>query len=107
MAMLHPYPAPLGLFPGFIARQTETLVIREKVMSFSGDTFTIKMGNGQPIFQVNGNAFSLSGRKEVLDMSGKHLFTIRKRHLAFHSTYYAEDPAGNQIFEVVGKFSRE
>ena len=107
MAMLHPYPTPLGIFPAFIARQTEMLVIKEKVMSLSGDSFTIKLGNGQPIFQVNGNAFSLSGRKEVLDMSGKHLFTIRKRHFTIHSTYYVEDPAGNEIFEVAGKFSCE
>lgn len=104
---INPYPRPLGLFPGFMARQPETLMVKEKVVSLSGDSFTVKMVNGQPLFQVQGNAFSLSGRKEVMDMQGKHLFTIRKKHLALHTTYYAEDALGNEIFEVVGKFSRK
>ncbi|RYP08678.1 hypothetical protein DL765_008701 [Monosporascus sp. GIB2] len=101
---MNPYPMPLGLFPGFMARQTETLMVKEKGMSLSGDSFTIKTVGGQPVFDVKGNFFSLSGRKEVTDMSGNHLFTIRKKHLALHSTYYAEDPAGNLILEVIGKF---
>jgi uncharacterized protein YxjI len=102
-AHLNPYPTPMGIFTPFIAQQPETLVLKEKIMSLSGDSFDIKTIDGRPIFRVEGSAFSLSGRKKVMDMAGNHLFTIRKRHLALHASYYAEDPQEKQIFEVVGK----
>ncbi|KAK8021871.1 hypothetical protein PG990_007009 [Apiospora arundinis] len=102
---LPPFPRPLGLFKAYHATQSETLVLKEKIMSLSGDSFDIKTIDGRPIFKVQGNAFSLSGRKMVLDMAGNALFTIRKRHLRLHATYYAEDPSERQILQVEGKFS--
>ncbi|KAI2643575.1 DUF567-domain-containing protein [Xylaria nigripes] len=104
-AQLQPHPTPLGLFPQFLARQYETLIMKEKILSLSGDSFDIKTMNGQPLFQVKGEILSLSGRKHFMDMNGRELFTIRKKLLALHATFYAEDPEGNVIFEVKGKFS--
>lgn len=102
---MNAYPSPLGIFPQFFARQSESLVLKEKVLSLSGDSFDIKTITGIPIFQVKGDFFSLSGRKHLSDMQGNVLFTIRKKLIALHSTYYAEDPKGNVLFEVKGKFS--
>ncbi|KAI1196872.1 DUF567-domain-containing protein [Nemania serpens] len=104
MAQLPPYPTRLGFFQPFMARQHETLALQEKAMSLSGDSFDIKMANGQPIFHVKGDSFSLSNRQHFCDMAGNELFAIRKKHLALHSTYYAEDPNGNVLFEVRSKF---
>jgi hypothetical protein len=101
------YPTQIGIFPQFIARQSESLVLKEKVLSLSGDSFDIKTITGQPVFQVKGEVFSLSGRKHLSDMSGNVLFTIRKKLIALHATYYAEDANGNVLFEVKGKFSRK
>ncbi|KAI1329067.1 DUF567-domain-containing protein [Xylariaceae sp. FL0255] len=100
---MEPYPTPMGFFPQFMARQTETLVLKERILSLSGDSFDIKLVSGQPIFQVQGEAFSLSGRKHLSDMYGNHLFTIRRKLAAFFATYYAEDAQGNVILEVKGK----
>ncbi|KAI1323749.1 DUF567-domain-containing protein [Xylariaceae sp. FL0255] len=102
---MQPLSQPVGLFPQFTARQPETLVLKEKILSLSGDSFDIKLLNGQPIFQVKGETFSLSGRKHLSDMAGNVLFTIRKKLIALHATFYAEDPNGNVLFEVKGKFS--
>ncbi|KAJ6552058.1 tubby C-terminal-like domain-containing protein [Mycena vulgaris] len=102
---MQPYPTPLGLFSAFFARQPEPLVLKEKVMSLSGDSFSVKTTDGRPILQVKGEAFSLSGRKHVMDMQGTVLFDIRKKHLAFPALYYGEDPAGNHIFEVKSKWT--
>lgn len=107
MAQLPPSPQPLGVFRNYIARQTESLVIRERVMSLSGDSFDIKTIDGRDILQVKGEAFSLSGRKSVMDVHGNHLFTIRKEHFTLSRSYYAEDTQGRRFFEVQGKFSRE
>lgn len=68
---LDPYPTSLGLFPQFNARNSETLVLKEKMLSFSGDNFDIKLvSNGMPLFQVDGKVMSLSGRKSFMDMQG-------------------------------------
>lgn len=104
-AQLPPTPAQIGIFPNFIARQSETLVLKEKVLSISGDDFSIKTLDGRPIFKVHGEVFSMSGRKKVVDMQGNHLFTIRKQHFSIPATYYAEDPQGTKFFEVAGKWS--
>ncbi|KAI1411794.1 DUF567-domain-containing protein [Hypoxylon sp. FL1857] len=101
---LAPFPRPLGIFAPFIARQTETLVIKEKVVSLSGNSFDITLANGQPIFKVKGESMTLSSRMNVMDMSGNLLFCIRKKHLTIHTTYYAENPNGEEIFEVRSKF---
>ena len=104
---LAPMPQQIGVFDSFIARQTETFILKEKVMSLSGDSFDIKMANGQPILKVVGNVLSLSGRKAVTDMAGNQLFEIKKEHLHLHSTYVANDPKGQKFLEVKSKFKRE
>ncbi|KAF4986464.1 hypothetical protein FGRMN_10825 [Fusarium graminum] len=97
---LQPAPHQVGVFQSFIARQTETLVLKEKIISLTGDSFDIKLINGQPIIRVEGKAMSMSGRKRVFDMNGNHLFTIAKELLHFHTTFVVEDPRGFRIMEV-------
>ncbi|KAK0652506.1 tubby C-terminal-like domain-containing protein [Cercophora newfieldiana] len=102
---LAPVQHPLGIWNQFLARQTETLVLREKVMSLTGDSFDIKMANGQPIFKIQGKVMSISGRKSVYDMGGNHLFDIVKEHLHIHATYAAVDPSGRKLLEVKSSFA--
>lgn len=106
MAQLPPSPQALGIFNNFIAQQSESLVLKERVLSLSGDSFSIKTLDGREMLQVKGETFSLSGRKTVVDMQGNHLFTIRKEHFSFPRAYYAEDGQGKRVFELAGKFSR-
>ncbi|KAI2603631.1 DUF567-domain-containing protein [Hypoxylon sp. NC1633] len=101
---LAPFPRPLGVFTPFVARQTETLILKEKVLSLSGNSFDIALASGQPIFRIKGETFSLSNRMNVMDMSGKLLFCIRKKHFKLHTTYYAEGTSGEEIFEVQSRF---
>jgi uncharacterized protein YxjI len=100
-------PRQVGVFKNLIAAQTETLVLREKVMSLTGDSFDIKLANGQPILKVEGKVMSISGRKKVFDMHGNHLFSIVKELLHIHATYAVEDPQGVKIMEVKNSFKRK
>jgi uncharacterized protein YxjI len=102
---LSPVPKPLALFDRFIAQQTETMALKEKVLSISGDSFDVKLANGQPIFQIKAKHMSLSGRKSVFDMAGNHLFDIVKEHLHIHTTFAAVDPHGKKLLEVKSSFS--
>lgn len=105
MTQLPPVPRQIGIFPNLIARQSETLVLKEKVLSLSGDTFDISLANGQPILKVQGSAVSLSGRKKMTDMQGNHLFDIRREHLSLSAKFYLEDANKNNLMTVKGSFN--
>ena len=104
-AQLPPLPHHLGVLPNYYANQPTTLVMREKIMSFTGNDYHIKSTEGASILRVRGNAMSLSERSEVLDNQGLLLFTVRRRLLSFLKDYYAEDPSGNKFLTVDGEFS--
>ena len=106
MAQLQPVKRPIALFDKFVASNTETLILKEKVMSLSGDSFDIKLANGQPIFKIQGRHMTMSGRKTVTDMQGNHLFDIVKELMHIHATYAAEDPKGNKILQIKNSFKR-
>ena len=100
------FPHTLGIFPAFIARQSEHIKLKERILSLSSDSFDIELyPSRQPILQVQGKAISFSGRKHVRDMAGNHLFDIRSEVFSFPKTYFCEDPQGRRFFDVKGKFS--
>jgi uncharacterized protein YxjI len=104
---LAPAPQPIGVFPQFFAAGPETLVLKEKVMSLSGDSFSIKLANGTPVLKVEGKVMSLTGRKKMFDMQGNHLCSIVKEHFHIHSTYVVEAANGEKIMEVKSSFKRK
>ncbi|KAI5467914.1 tubby C-terminal-like domain-containing protein [Mariannaea sp. PMI_226] len=97
---LSPLPREIGIFRNHIARQPEALILREKVLSLSGDSFEIKLASGRPIFKVEGKFLTISGRKCLYDMEGNHLFDIYKEHFHIHTTYAIADPNGNKIVNI-------
>ncbi|GLI80664.1 hypothetical protein PoHVEF18_009021 [Penicillium ochrochloron] len=97
---LEPFLEPIAIFNQFVAREPQTLIMKEKVLSVSGDSFEVKLASGQPLLKVHGAWVSISGRKKVEDIHGKHLFDIVKEHLHLHTTYAIEDTHGKKIAEV-------
>lgn len=64
---LPPLQHPIAIFPQFVAQKCENIKLREKMMSLSGDSFYIELyPSNQPLLQVKGTTFSLSGRKVPL-----------------------------------------
>lgn len=103
---LSPVPRPVAIFDQYIAKQTETLALTEKI-SLSGDNFDVKLATGQPILRIEGTIMSISNRKSVYDMAGSHLFDIVKEHLHLHTTFAVHDRKGNKLLEVKSTFSRK
>ncbi|KAJ5546837.1 hypothetical protein N7494_004422 [Penicillium frequentans] len=97
---LAPVVEPIAIFNQFVAKEPQTIVLREKVLSVSGDSFDIKLANGDTLLKVHGSWISLSGRKKVEDARGNHLFDIVKEHLHLHTTFAIEDTHGKKICEV-------
>ncbi|KAL2021848.1 hypothetical protein VTK56DRAFT_6622 [Thermocarpiscus australiensis] len=98
---LPPAPQPLAIFDQFIAQQTVTLVLKEKLH----DSFDVKLLNGQPVLRVQGKILSLRARKCVSDMAGNHLFDIVKEHLHIHTTFAVQDPSERKLMEVKSSFA--
>jgi uncharacterized protein YxjI len=93
-------PCEIGVFPQFFARRSETIVLKEKVLSLSGDDFHVKLADGTPLLRVEGQVMSISDRKRVYDERDNHLFDIVKGHFHVHTTYWLEDPEGNEFMKV-------
>jgi hypothetical protein len=106
MAQLAAVPTPIGIFPQFFAAGPETIVLKEKVLSWSGDDFHIKLANGTPILRVEGKVWSVGGRKKVYDMQGNHLFDIIKELFHLHTTFALEDAKRQKIMEVRNAIKR-
>lgn len=104
MAQLAPVQRPIGVFPNFIAKGTEALVIKERVFSLSGDSFDITDAQGRAVFKVEAHHISLSGRKSLSDSAGNKLFDLVKEHLHIHTTFVGEDTQKKKILEVKNSF---
>ena len=74
-------------------------------MSWTGDDFHIKDTNGMLVFRALGKVMSMSGRTEISDAQGNHLFAIRKELFSIPRSFYAEAPNGDRFLNVDGKWS--
>jgi uncharacterized protein YxjI len=104
---LAPVVEPIAIFDQFVSQEPQTIVLKEKVLSVSGDSFEIKLANGQPFLKVHGAWISISGRKKVEDANGNHLFDIVKELLHIHTTYAIEDTHRKKICEVKSNLRRK
>lgn len=103
---ISPVFQPIGIFDEFITRETETIVLKERILSLSGGSFDILSASGKPILRVKGKVMTISCRKSVYNMANRHLFDIFKKHLHLHTTFAVCDSGGNKILEVKSGFAR-
>ncbi|WVQ80765.1 hypothetical protein IAT38_002870 [Cryptococcus sp. DSM 104549] len=104
-APLEKVEPPVGIFPDYYARSLTTLVITEKVCSFSGDDFTIRDLDGTDIMICQGKTWSLRGRKALTDPTGELLMKLHGKLMSFPMRFYAEDENNNMLFEMKKKFN--
>ncbi|KAG8162343.1 hypothetical protein KVR01_008108 [Diaporthe batatas] len=104
MSQLQPFNPPIGCTQYVNPNQETRLILKEKVMSITGDAFDIKLDpqNGQPpqpVFKVDPSW--ITTKKAFYDMAGNHLFDMKKEwmHLV-HRTFKIVDPQGVKFFEV-------
>jgi len=105
MPQLAPVTPPLGVNPNYCMAKQTTLVLKEKVWSLSGDSFSVTDEAGMAVCKCQGKTFSFSDRKEFADNQGRPLFDLRNKLMSIHKTFYAQAPNGDHLFEVKSKFS--
>ncbi|CAK9780411.1 hypothetical protein CC85DRAFT_283526 [Cutaneotrichosporon oleaginosum] len=98
---LVPANPPIAVFRDFIAQAPTTLVLKEKVWSLSGDSFSIKdAATGRPVVKVAGKALSLRDRKQVMDPSGRPLYSLRSKLMTIFNVQIGEDANEKELFRV-------
>ena len=64
-----------------------SLILREKVFSFSGDDFKITDIYNNPYFLIKGKFFTLHQRKNFYDLYGKPIFNIKHEIFSLRGRY--------------------
>lgn len=104
---LAPFNPPLGPQPAnaaFYSPHQQTLQMKEKVFSLSGDDFTVHTVDGLQVCKCKGHVLSLRDSKKFTDMQDNELFTVKNKMLAISKSFHGESPHGHG-FEVKGHFS--
>jgi uncharacterized protein YxjI len=105
--MLAPLTGFLGVIPPFYAQQSTTLILKQKLWSWSHGDFVIKTTDGTPVLRAEGSAMSLSRRVRISDMNGNLLLVLRTQVFSLLPTFFAQDPSGQEFMRVEGRFSSE
>ncbi len=81
-----------------------TLVIKNKMFSITGKS-TVQDENGADKFIVKGAVFSLRRKKQVYDLDGNLLYTIKNKLIRFlTNSCYIYDADGNKVARIKQKF---
>ncbi|WVW80492.1 hypothetical protein I302_102476 [Kwoniella bestiolae CBS 10118] len=96
---------PIGLHPQIFAQKATTLVLKEKVWSWTGDDFSVKDIEGRDVVKCHGKAWSLRERKVISDADDKFLFGIRNKILTIHTTFIGEDESEKELFRIRKRLS--
>src|SRR5258706_14117619 len=58
MDSLAPFSPPLSVFKTYVSSQTITLVLKEKVLSLSGEDYSVRKTNGDEVIRCQGRTLS-------------------------------------------------
>eukprot|EP00899_Mesostigma_viride_P015957 jgi/Mesvir1/24362/Mv11035-RA.1 len=89
--------------PAWVAREPLQLEVRERIFSWSQDTFDVKDQYSRPVVKVKGKVLSLHEKKRFLDLDGNTILTMQAKLLTMHSTQEFLDNNNRLLFSVKQK----
>jgi len=99
-----PQVSVIGTEPRFLAQQPVTLVLKEHVLSFSGDDFSIKDTNGMTYFKCKGKYMTIHDRKYLYDIYNNPIITI-KENISLRFKQTLNDPRSDHKIASIKKTS--
>jgi len=99
--LCHPKNKIVAIEDRFAFPQPVTLVLKEKIFSFSGDDFTITDVNGTSYFKCKGKAFSIREKKVLYDLYNKPLLSIKNKLMSLRGKLKIFDGAGEKVLVTV------
>eukprot|EP00899_Mesostigma_viride_P023845 jgi/Mesvir1/4645/Mv03461-RA.1 len=87
----------------WVATEPLQLEIKEKIFSWSGDTFDVKDQHGRAVAKIKGKALSLRDNKQFLDVNGNAVLKMQSKLLTMHATQEFNDMNGKLLFTVKQK----
>ena len=67
----------------FCCPQEVTLIMKEKLFTYSGDSYDIKDDAGRAWFKVRGKAFSMREKKMIYDVQGNPVINLKENMFSF------------------------
>jgi len=109
LQQVEPTAVPGGLLvfdQRYVTTQPTTFHLREKIMSWSGDDFSVKdVNTNTEWFKVDGKALSIGDYKRILDAaSGALVFGMRQVICAWAKTQNITDSNDLDLFQVAADF---
>jgi len=90
----------VGTEARFLAQRPVTLYLKEHVLSFSGDDFSIKDSNGMSYFKCKGKYITIHDRKYLYDIYNNPIITI-KENISLRFKQTLNDPkSGDKIASI-------
>lgn len=91
-------PQPgLAILPQYLSADTQMIILKGSTFSKS---MTASIANGQPLFHIEGENFSRSHRKTVIDASSNAmLYQVRKEGMGTKHYYAEMSENGPRLFE--------
>ncbi|OUM62292.1 hypothetical protein PIROE2DRAFT_51723 [Piromyces sp. E2] len=99
-----PQISVIGTESRFLAPQPVTLVLKEHVLSFSGDDFSIKDTYGTTYFKCKGKYMTIHDRKNLYDIYNNPIITM-KENISIRFKQTLNDPKDNHKIASIKKTS--
>jgi len=99
-----PGTSVVGTEGRFLAQRPVTLYLKEHVLSFSGDDFSIKDSNGMSYFKCKGKYITIHDRKYLYDIYNNPIITI-KENISFRFKQTLNDPKSGKKIASIKKTS--
>ena len=83
----------LGIFANgrYVYPEPRRYILKEKILSFSGDDFDIKDENEDIVFKMKGKVFSIGEKKKLLSREGEPLGWMKEKIFTGHGRLYLID----------------
>ena len=85
----------------YTVEETTVYKMKEKLMSLSGDTFTVKDADDNEAFIIDGTALSIREKKILSDIDGNPLYQINEELVNFslrEKQYICDPESGEKLF---------
>lgn len=104
-AQFQRFDPPIGVHLNYCVPWETTLILRERLFSFSGDDFIINDSSGNPVCRCEGQALSFRDRKYIYAMDGQPLVQLKRELFTFLTEYVGKDQGNREVLRVSQKFS--
>mmetsp|Transcript_406 Transcript_406/g.1197 ORF Transcript_406/g.1197 Transcript_406/m.1197 type:complete len:185 (-) Transcript_406:2738-3292(-) len=97
-----PNPPLIRMQPSHVYPHMKIFVMKERIMSWSGDSYDIKDENGTPFYRIRGRALSLVAEKRSIHnpLNDESFGTLKEKFMSLRRQQFMANSAGQTVATV-------